>query len=160
MSLAIDSILAVLRDGGHLTDTKALQAAAKDLIAAEREAKEEKSTEKRGKTRLVGLVRMDAGERVDLGGVYLLSVPDLEEPEGDTYAGESLLSRLRKAAIAHNEQPRKRRGKPVTKVETWDQFFRGVKARTLKESGSAITVRAKGNAHELIVLDRETIAAP
>ncbi len=156
MSLAIDTIVQVLRDHGHLTDTKALQAAAKDLIAAEREAKEEKSTEKRGKTRLVGLVRRDPGSP-ELGGVYLLTVPDLEETEGNTYVGDGLLNRLRKAAAEHNDAPRGRR-KAKVKVETWAQFFQHVKAKTLKTSGSAISLKAKGNAHELIVLESEGIA--
>ena len=84
-------------------------------------------------------------------------------PDGDAdanlYSGEALLTRLRTAAKAHDEQPRKRRakGKP-TKIVTWADCFRHVKAKTFKASGSAITVRAKGDPVEVVVLDKETLA--
>ncbi len=157
MSLPIDEIVQILRDNGHITDTKALQAAAKDLIAAEKEAKADKQTTPKGKTRLVALVRQDPGSTT-LGGAYLVAVPDLAEPEGDTYVGASLLARLRKAATEHNDAPKARRAKAKVKVTTWSDLFRFVKAKTLKASGSAISVRAKGDPVELVVLSSESIA--
>lgn len=157
MSLPIDDIITILRDGGHLTDPKALQAAAKDLLAAEREVKESKTTEPRGKTRLIALVRQDKGSST-LGGAYIISAPDTDTPESETYHGEALLNRLRKAAQEHNEAPRGR-GKARSKVTTWSDLFRLVKAKTFKQSGSQLSVKAKGNAHELIVLESETIAS-
>lgn len=152
MSLPIDSILAILRDGNHLTGN-ALQAVAKDLIAAEKEEKANKEPAVKTKTRLVGLVRQDVGSAT-LGGVYILSVPD--DDSTDTYSGVGLLNRLRAAAVEHNDAPRGRKGR--TKVTTWDQLLRNVKAKTFKASGSQIGVKAKGNAHELVVLPTETIA--
>ncbi len=151
--MTVNDTLDILR--GHLTDSTLLNAIAKDLIKAEKEVKAAKVAQPKGKTRLVALVRQDPGSPT-LGGAYIVSVPD--DDTTNTYAAEGLLNRLRKAAAEHNDAPRPRRGKPKTKVETWDQLFRYVTPKTLKASGSQIGVKAKGNAHELVVLAKETIA--
>jgi hypothetical protein len=154
MSLPIDDTLAVLRD--HIKDQTVLKQIAQDLIAAEKEAKESKVTTPKGKTRLVALVRHDGGSLVG-AGAYIVSVPD--DDTTDTYSKDGLLNRLRKAAQEYNDSPRKRRakGKPV-KIETWTDLFRNVKAKTLKASGSNISIKAKGDPVELVVLEKETIA--
>lgn len=164
MSLPIDEIVTVLRD--HLpSDAKLLNAIASDLLKAEREIKADKQATPRGKTRLVALIRTDgdpAVARALEAGAYVVQVPDGTEdggelPEASSYHGEALLQRLRKAAIAHNEAPRKRRGKPRIKVETWHQAFSHIKAKTLKESGSNITIKAKGMPVEVVGLLSETV---
>lgn len=155
MSLPLDEVIAVLAK--HLPSAQ-VQSIAKDLIAAEKAAKEEKVTEPRGKTRLVAMLR-SADPAVKLAaqaGVFVLAVPD--DDSTATYSGASLISRFQKAAIAHNEQPRKRRSKGKTKIETWQELFTHVKAKTFKASGSAISLKQKGFPCELVVLETEGIA--
>ncbi len=159
MSLPIDEIVQILRDGGHITDSKALQAAAKDLIAAEKELKETKETAPKTKTRLVVLARGDAAMQAALsGGAWVVSVPD--DDSTSTYSSASLLSRLRTAAAQHNDAPKARRGKGRVKVVTWSDLFRNLKAKTLKTSGSNVGIKAKGTPSEVVVLTSENVATP
>ncbi len=155
MSLPLDEVIATLKD--HLQDNNLLNAIAKDLFQAERDAKAARADHAgpKAKTRLVALVRQDKGSTT-LGGAYIVSVPD--DDTTDTYSGEGLLNRLRKAAQEHNDAPRKKRAKSKIKIDTWDALLRNVKAKTFKASGSQIGVKAKGNAHELVILISESIA--
>jgi hypothetical protein len=158
MSLPVSDTLDILR--AHLTDASLLQAIGKDLIKAEKEAKEAKVTEPRGKTRMIALLR-SADPAVKLAaqaGVFLISVPD--DDSTATYSGAALLSRLAKAAAEYNNAPKKRRAKTKVKADTWATLFRNVPTKTFKAVGSQISVKAKGNAHELIVLETEAIPAP
>lgn len=157
MPLPLGEIIATLNE--HLTDRTLVLAISKDLIAAEKAAKEEKTAEPRGKTRLVCFVRKDLGSNVLGSAAYVITVPDTDRPESETYHGAALLGRLRKAAQAHNEAPRGRR-KARAKVTTWMDLFRGVKAKTFKASGSAISVKAKGEPVELVILESEEVGAP
>lgn len=156
MSLPLDETLAVLRD--HITDNAVLQAIAKDLAKTEREIKESRPHTKAAKTRLVALLRSDdpAVKRAAEAGVFIVSVPDSEETA--TYSGESLLSRLRKAVAAHNDAPKGKRRKAKVVIQTWFQAFTHLRAKTIKESGSTITVKQKGTPAELVVLEKEEVA--
>lgn len=153
--MTIPDIIAVLRDEALVTETPRLQAIARALEKAERETKEQRKAEPRGKTRLVILVRGDAAlQRALDGGGWVVSVPD--DDTTNTYSAEGLVNRLRKAVIAHNEAPKGRR-KAKTKVETWAQCFTQLRAKTLKDSGSQIGIKQKGNPAELVVLTSETV---
>lgn len=162
MSLPVDEIMSVLRD--HVPDTKTLQAIAADLTKVEEEIKTSKEVSPRGKTRLVAFIRADDPKLASLlqAGAYIVQVPDGAEdggdlPEAATYTGEALLQRLRVAAVAHNDERPKRRGKPRVKVETWHQLFSHLKAKTLKESGSKVTIKAGGMPVEVIPLVGENV---
>lgn len=149
-------VIQVIRDEGLITEPAKLQAIAKALDAAAREAKEERKHSPRGKTRLAILVRGDdALQRALGGGAWVVSVPDDESTA--TYSGASLISRLRSAAVVHNEAPAKRRSKSRAKITTWQELFTTIKAKTLKDSGSQIGVKQKGNPAEVVVLTSETV---
>ncbi len=156
--LPIDETLAVLRD--HITDNAVLQAIAKDLLKTEREAKEERKHAPRGKTRLLALLRSadPVVARAVEAGVFIISVPD--DDSTATYSGASLLSRLRSAVTLHNETSAKRgrRAKPRSKIETWQQAFTQLRAKTIKESGSTIGIKQKGNPAECVLLLTEGVA--
>lgn len=159
-TLPLSDIAAIIRD--HVSDPEALTAIQKDLLAAAKEiaaAKEaEKANTPRGKTRLVAFVRGTPEMQKALdGGCWIASVPD--DDTTATYAGQALLERLRKAVIAHNEAPKGRR-KAKPRIETWFQAFTSLKAKTLKESGSTVTVKQKGVLVEVIVLTSETVVPP
>jgi hypothetical protein len=151
-------VIQIIRDEGIVTETAKLQAIAKALDAAAREAKEERKHNPRGKTRLLALLRSadPVVARAVEAGVFIISVPDDESTA--TYSGESLIARLRSAVVAHNEAPKKRRGKARSKIETWQQAFTQLRAKTIKESGSTIGIKQKGNPAECVLLLTEGVA--
>lgn len=155
MSLPIDDVLSILRD--HIVDQTSLKAIAQDLIEAEKEVKESKSTAPKGKTRLVAFVRGDeALKSAVAGGAFVASVPD--DDTTATYSGDALVERIRKAAVAHNDKPRKKgRGRTRSKIETWTDAFRCLKSKALKESGSKISIKQKGENVEVVVLTTEKV---
>ncbi len=158
MTLDTDTVLEVIRH--HVTETVTLHAIAKELLATAKQEKEAAVKEPRGKTRLVALIRGDEALKfLVAGGAFTVAVPDGDDdPTTTTYHGDALVERLRKAAIAHNEAPAKRRGKRAAKIETWQQAFSILKAKTIKGSGSQISIRGKGNPIEVVVLTKETIS--
>lgn len=160
MSLPIEDIICILRDGGHLTDPKALQAAAKDLLAAEREVKASKDTTKSGKTRLTILLRSDDPkmQAALAAGAWIVSTPDGDaDPTVNTYHGEGLVKRLQAAVVAHNEAPRAKRAKVKRRITTWHDALTLLKSKTIKESGSQIGIKAKGALAEVVVLTTEAV---
>ena len=158
MSIPIEDVVEVLRAGGYVTDTKALQNVAKALIAVEKESKEaSKATGPKSSSRLVALIRGDkALAQAVAGGCFVVSVPDSDTEEGATYAADSLVSRLRKAVAEHNDTTPKR-GRKNKRIETWRQAFTYLQPKTITGSGSAMSSRAKGNPCEVVVLTSETV---
>lgn len=156
MSLPIDDIITILRDGGHLTDPKALQAAARDLIAAEKEVKESKEPAVKTKTRLSIVIQgTDELKQLVAGGAYVLSVPD-DDSVADTYMGEGLIGRIATAARAHNDAPRGRR-KSKRVIKTLNDAMTGLRVKVIKQSGSQFSIRGKGQPVEVVVVTAESI---
>ncbi len=160
MSLLIEDILAILRDGNYLTDSTTLQAVAKDLIQAEKEVAATKETAgPAAKTRLTVLIRGDAALRAAVaGGAWIVSVPDDTEST-QSYTANYLIDRLRKAVAEHNDAPKARRGRAKRVIKTWFEAFTTLKAKTIKASGSAIGLKGKGSLAEVVVLEDETVLA-
>lgn len=157
MSLELDSVISILQS--HIADGTLIQALAKDLIAAEREAKEAKEpTTKATPKRLVVLVRGDAAlAKAVAGGAWVVSVPGTESPETTTYSGDSLLSRIKRAVTAANEAPTRgrRRGKP-TRIKTFAEAMRWLRPKALKQTESTLAIRTKEPV-EVVVVTAEDV---
>lgn len=156
MSLPVDEVLSVLRE--HVTDSSTLQAITKDLIKTEKEIKEAKAADKtpKAKTRMVALIRGNAElKQLVAAGAFVLSVPD--DDTTNTYSGDGLLARLNKAAVSHNEAPRKRRSKNNRKIKTLFDAMTLLKAKTIKASGSTFSIKQKGQPIEVVVVEKEDI---
>ncbi len=157
MSLPIDEIVQILRDGGYVTDAQTLQKVAKDLTAAEREEKEAKaSAGPAAKTRLTILLRSDDPKMQSTlnAGAWVAGVPD--DDTTNTYMGAGLVDRLRKAVAEHNDTTPKR-GRKKKRIETWNQAMTLLKSKTIKGSGSQLTIKQKGILAEIVVLPTENV---
>lgn len=162
MSLPIDDVLDILRQHLPKDDPNLLQAVAKDLLQAEREAKAANASDApKAKTRLAIVMRGDeALQRAVTQGGYIVAVPDGDEdPTTSTYMGDGLRDRLIKAAKQHNEAPKGRRGKSKRKIETLHDAMTILTSKTLKASGSQITIKQKGVPAEIVVFTKEQILA-
>lgn len=127
MSIPIDEILATLRN--HKIEGDNLTAIAKDLIAVERELKEEKANEKepRAKTKLVVLIRGDASlKRAVEGGAYVVSVK-----QDDNTA--TLLERIKLTVKDSNEKIK--RGRASRVIRTFARAMEWLKPKALKLHG-------------------------
>src|ERR1700739_1494865 len=110
MSLPIDEILDVLR--AHKIDGQPLQSIAKDLIAAEKEVKEDRAAHAvpKPKKKSVVLIRGDAALKAQVaGGAYIVQV---EEADDTT----TLLGRISAAARSYNEGLRRNRANRVVRT--------------------------------------------
>ncbi len=153
--LPIDSTIAILKD--HLKDTSILNAVVKDLLKAEKEEKEAKvSSGPAAKSRLTILLRSDDPKMQSAlnAGAWVAGVPD--DDTTNTYMGAGLVDRLRKAVAEHNDTTPKR-GRKKKRIETWNQAMTLLKSKTIKGSGSQLTIKQKGILAEIVVLTSEAV---
>ncbi len=155
----IATLVESLRANGATTELITKTVA--DIRRAAKEEKDSKPSTKAAKTRLAILLRSDdpKAQAALAGGGWIVSVPDGEsDPSTLTYSSDGLIKRLQAAVVAHNEAPRKGRAKSKPRIETWFQAFTQLRSKTIKESGSAIGVKMKGQPAEIVVLTSENVA--
>lgn len=156
MSLPVDDVIAVLRE--HVKDSTVLNAIAKDLLQAEREAKAEQPRATAPKSRFVALVRGDeALRRAVAGGCWIVSVPSGEDPSVSTYGGQSLITRLARAAKHQSEAPSRRRPKKGGRIKTWAELFRWLRPKAIKASESPGLRLRVTEPCEVVVLTTEEV---
>ena len=153
--IPLEDVIEVLKR--HLSTTT-LQTVAKDLIAAEKELKAHRGDAgPKSKKRLVAMVRGDAQlKALVAAGAYVVSVPDNDaDPSHSTYTGDGLVKRIVAAARAHNDTPQKRRGRNRRLIKTFNDAMTMLRAKTIKQSGSTISIKAKGVPIEVVVVEHE-----
>lgn len=150
MSLDLDSVLDVLRS--HDLPSPTLQAIAKDLIAAERQTKEEAAAESAAnpkvKTKMVVFVRGNAALR-DLvaGGAWVLRVREDDQTT-------TIQSRVKAVAKLYNERLTRHRSSRV--IRTWARALEWAKGKVVKDAQGAYTVLTRQPV-EVQVVEREEV---
>jgi len=127
MSLSIDDTLDILR--AHKIDGPNLTAIAKDLIAAEREIKEEKASDKtpKPKNRLVVLIRGDASlKRAVEGGAFVVSIPEAD-------SASTILEKVKASVKTYNETIK--RGRASRVIRTFARAMEWLRPKALKPNG-------------------------
>ena len=161
IKLELGEIIDVLR---QRVDPETLKIVTADLLATQRALAAEKEAEKgsssgiKSKNRFVILVRGDASLKpLVAGGAFVLSVPDSDTPEANTYMGDALLQRFYKAVSTYNDIPEKRgRGRAKTKMKTFFDAIRRLKPKVIKESGSSFKIK-NVDPVEVIVVEKEEV---
>lgn len=161
VKLPISEVVSVIRD--RIQDPETLKAIQNDLAQIQRELAAEKEEEKKDaasktKNRFVVLIRSDdpKAAQIAAAGAYVVAVPDDETT--DTYNGQALIERLRKAAIHHNEGGSKKsnRGRKRTLIKRFVDAMSWLKPKALKETESKVLIKTKTPV-EVVVVAKEDL---
>ena len=152
MPIPVDDAIDILR--GHISDSATLQAIAKDLLAAEKEAKADRGSDAAPKTKntMVVLIRGDAALKSKLeGGAWVVSVPD---PVDGQRNPTPLLDRVSRAVKGYNEGLK--RGKTNKSIRTFARAMEKLSPKSIKNSGGDFKVKTKLPV-EVIVVESDTV---
>lgn len=156
-SIPIPEVLSILRD--HVEDPQALKRITEELAKIQRELAAEKEAEKEAnangpktKNRFVVLLRSDDPKAAQAvaAGAYVLTVPD--DDTTDTYNGQALIERLRKAVRYHNDSGSKGgRGRKKMLIKRFVDAMAYLKTKALKETESKVLIKTKAPVEVIIV---------
>lgn len=147
MSLDLDTVLSILRD--HKIDGDNLIPIAKDLIAAEKEAKASDAAEKtpKAKSKMVVLIRGDASlKRLVDGGAWVVAIPEMD-------SSSTLLAKVEASVKQSNDSLK--RGRASRVIRTFARAMEWLKPKVTKEHG-IVGIRTK-QAVEVVVVESEAI---
>lgn len=154
MPLPLDDVLSILRD--HVSDPKTVKAITLDLVAAEKEVKQEReaTAEPKAKKRFVVLLRGDAILKPALeGGAWIVAIP-----EGQS--AEQLLGNVSSAVRASNDALKRNRASRV--IKTFARAMEWLKPKAIKtaadgDAAKVFAIKTKTPV-EIVLVEREEIS--